>query len=253
MDKVRGPEGTSIGQGNGIAMPWTPLMRHMVLLKQHVKEDKIFTIGEGRFGTSRGTEVWWDPPIPLPPKETRHMCVVKSGPEITVNSEMMFAITIDGIPAIGLFDSGASHCYNLAKFTPNYTPLQHVSAQCAGENRLQIKGKSKVTVRMGTYSDKVKSYAVEQLIDGVDMIFGQDWFMENMVIINYAKMTCTIRGFGNVKHTIYPLSRGPAKINSPAKALAYMKVQASEGSSNVSCDVVSAKRAVKSLVKGADT
>ena len=37
--------------GNGIAMPWTPLMRHMVLLKQYVKEDKIFTIGEGRFGT----------------------------------------------------------------------------------------------------------------------------------------------------------------------------------------------------------
>jgi hypothetical protein len=84
------------------------------------------------------------------------------------------------------------------------------------------------------------------------MIFGQGWFHANKVIINYAKMTCTIRTFGNSRHTIYPLSRGTVIDHNPTKTLAYLQKKASEGSNDVSCDVVSAKRAVKSLVKGMD-
>jgi hypothetical protein len=100
--------------------------------------------------------------------------------------------------------------------------------------------------------EDVTSHAVDKLIDGVDMVFGQDWFLANKVIINYAKMTCTIRTFGNSKHTIYPLSRGTVIDHNPTKALAYLKMKASVEPENVSCDVISAKRAVKSLVKGMD-
>ena len=40
--------------GNGIAMPWTPLLKNMVLLRQYDKTDKVLTVNGTRFGTKRG-------------------------------------------------------------------------------------------------------------------------------------------------------------------------------------------------------
>jgi hypothetical protein len=74
----------------------------------------------------------------------------------------------------------------------------------------------------------------------------------NKVIINYAKMTWTIRAYGNSKHTIYPLSRGEVTDHNPTNTLTYLQLKAGEGSNDVSCDVISAKKGVKSLLKGMD-
>jgi hypothetical protein len=127
-----------------------------------------------------------------------------------------------------------------------------LSAECAGETQLQIQGTGEVTIRVGSYMAEITSHAVNKLINGVDMVFGSDWMRANKVIINYAKMTCTIRAYGNSKHTIYPLSRGEVTDHNPTNTLTYLQLKAGEGSNDVSCDVISAKKGVKSLLKGMD-
>ena len=118
---------------------------------------------------------------------------------------------------------------------------------------MPIRGKSLLSIRIGSYMDKIPTYAVDTLIKGVDVILGRDWLLANRVIINYAKMTCTIRSHGSSKHSIHPLSRGH---NDPKPAtkdiLACLKTQASDGSKEVSSDLISARKAMKALLKGAD-
>ena len=78
---------------NGRAMPWTQLLKGMVLLTQIPKGERIFTSGLHNFGLNRITEIWWDPPIPLPPKlpkEARSMFVVQSSAR-DIMSDMVVA------------------------------------------------------------------------------------------------------------------------------------------------------------------
>ena len=180
-------------KGIGHSTPWTPLLQGMVLLKQYTKEDMIYTSGTRRFGKTRMVEIWWDPPLPPPPKlphgytignQTNFMYAVHSG----AHHDMVFACTINDKPALALIDSGASASFVVTTVVDpkQIEPLPHpLSVLCAGNNQLQINGTARLSVRVGSYRDMIPTNVVSTLIEGIDLILGRDWLMANKVVINY--------------------------------------------------------------------
>ena len=104
-------------------MAWTPMLKGMVLLKQYTKDDKIFSPAKDpthRFGKDRKVEVWWDPPLPAPPKlpygcKIGDMTNFQYAMTTHVKQDMVFACTINNQSALALIDSGASDTFVTAK------------------------------------------------------------------------------------------------------------------------------------------
>ena len=246
----------------GRQMPWTTLLKGMVLVKQFTQSDKIFCPDRDqtkRFGKLRSTEIWWDPPIPPPPPvPVGYKIGIKSQYKYAMatgtKQDMVFACTLDGQPALALIDSGASDTFIVAsKSKGPITREQHHAGtyvECAGQNRLQISGRTKTTIRVGSYMDKIQAYVVEQLIEGIDIILGHTWLKANKVMIDYAKLNCTIRAHGNTRHTVTPLSKGQDDDQSKGQVDHFLT--AMEQAPPQTCEKISPSRAAKALRNGAD-
>ena len=233
----------------------------MVLLKQYTKDDRIFTPVNNttrRFGMNRMIEVWWDPPLPSPPKvpygyKIGEQTLYKYAMAPTVKHDMVFACTIHSRPALALIDTGASDTFVSAKAlngTKVITPNTRGSyVLCAGNQPLHLKGTIELPLRVGSYMQRVEMNVVDELMEGVDLILGTKWLRNNKVKINYAKMNCTIRTFGNARHTVTPLQKGHDY--DPEREHVALLARALHQNEQT-CEVISPKRAVKALKRGAD-
>ena len=197
--------------------PWTPYLKHMVLLRQYSAGAKLFSAptADGSRRPMPGcpfpVNIWWDPPLPPPPDIP--ICAVGRTDETP--ADMLFQTVVNDTTAIlTLVDTGATHGFAEVAMLTNagatIHPTQAKRVQVAGKGYIDILGEATIKVRINAFVDQVKVYAIHEVLQDVPLILGRAWIKSRRAVLDYDKMRCIIKHQGRTS-TIVPIvqSAGP--------------------------------------------
>ena len=125
-------------------------------------------------------DVWWDPPLPAPPRipygcKIGDMTKYKYAMAFGVKHDMVFACTINNQSALALIDSGASDTFVTARMVKDAQLEPNTGGRkinCAGNQTMNICGRTGISLRMGSYMQTIQGHVVKELIEGGDEIKG---------------------------------------------------------------------------------
>ena len=142
---------------------------------------------------------------------------------------MVFNVNVGGAWGTALMDSGATHSFVRSSFLntlgmkARYEP---VNIQLADGQTMVSAGTSYLRIHLSTHCIDARKYIVcPTLLDGVDLILGQDFLKARGVILNYWENTCYIRtkdhytALSNAREDFWGnRQRGPPKVISAMRA-----------------------------------
>jgi len=210
---------TTMGQNT----PWLSRLKGMELLKQYGSGDRILhnpSTGE-KVLRHKQMEVWYDPPSQvLTEVEDKVLTLISREGKGLFCSEtktpkskrrrthkMLFRGHCNGKAATVLMDSGA---------TANYATKQVCiragvtivpsgdSSTVAGELEIPIRGEARIPITIGAYKAEIQFLVVDKILEGTDIVLGEEWFDQEQVDISYYRYLLYLH---KSKRTLYPLGR----------------------------------------------
>eukprot|EP00884_Botryococcus_braunii_P004785 jgi/Botrbrau1/14307/Bobra.0207s0012.1 len=122
---------------------------------------------------------------------------------------MIFNFNVSGVWGTALMDSGETHYFVRASFLnslgirPN---TESVNIQLADGQTMKSAGTARLRLHLASHiTDRRKFIVCDTLLDGVDVILGQDFPRARGVILNYGNNMCYLRA----KHNYVSLSNTP--------------------------------------------
>jgi Reverse transcriptase (RNA-dependent DNA polymerase)/RNase H-like domain found in reverse transcriptase/Integrase zinc binding domain/Chromo (CHRromatin Organisation MOdifier) domain/gag-polyprotein putative aspartyl protease len=144
--------------------------------------------------------------------------------------QMVFNVGVGGLWGSALMDTGATHSFVRKSFLNTLgvqaTP-EKVNIQLADGQTMQTAGTARLRVQLSAHCHDHRNFIVtDTLLDGVDLILGQDFLKSRGVVLNYGDNVCYIKAH----HHYITLSnappyfwgnrqRGPPKVISAARAI----------------------------------
>lgn len=210
---------TTMGQST----PWLSRLKGMELLKQYGSGDRILynpSTGEKAL-RHKQMEVWYDPPSqePTEVEEKVLTLISREGKELFSSEtnppksrkrrthKMLFRGHCNGTASTVLMDSGA---------TANYATKQMCiragvtivpsgdSSTVAGELEIPIRGEARIPITIGAYKAEIQFLVVDKILEGTDIVLGEEWFDQEQVDISYYRYLLYLH---KSKKTLYPLGR----------------------------------------------
>lgn len=129
---------------------------------------------------------------------------VNAGLDTDSRLRMLFAGRAANVPANILFDSGASTCFVLKTFCGLtgivVEPMQGTTT-LGNNHRVPTAGKARVHLKLGAFQQPVDCFVLEDLIDGVDVVLGNDFMLAHDVDLSY-RTKCAIIHKGRRRITV---------------------------------------------------
>jgi hypothetical protein len=147
--------------------------------------------------------------------------------------KMVFNVVVHGTKGRALFDTGATHCFVRSSFLNSLGIKAHhstVNIQLADGQTMKAAGTAWLRVRLSSGCTEYRKFIVcDTLLDGVDLIMGQDFLSARGVILDYGTGTCFLRTHNH--YTALRTSpsqwgnqrRGPPLVIGAAKAVKAMR------------------------------
>jgi hypothetical protein len=111
--------------------------------------------------------------------------------------KMVFNVVVHGTKGRALFDTGATHCFVRSSFLNSLGFKAHhsnVNVQLADGQTMKAAGTAWLRVRLSSGCTEYRKLIVcDTLLDGVDLIMGQDFLSARGVILDYGTGTCFLR------------------------------------------------------------
>eukprot|EP00884_Botryococcus_braunii_P005234 jgi/Botrbrau1/14711/Bobra.0108s0061.1 len=122
---------------------------------------------------------------------------------------MIFNVNVGGVWGTALMDSGATHSFVRASFLNTLgirANTESVNIQLADGQTMKSAGTARLRLHLAAHiTDQRKFIVCDTLLDGVDVILGQDFLRARGVILNYGNNMCYLRA----KHNYVTLSNTP--------------------------------------------
>jgi len=243
---------------------WTPLLKGMELLKQYGSGDRILYNPETgkKVGQHRKLEVWYDPAVGMPSKEDSQILakVLTTRMPYSVLSigtkqrrrkathKMLFRGDIQGHSARFLVDTGATHNYITEsmwrKVRTKLKNPEELKSLVAGNTSISILGETTVKLHIGNYVTEVEVLVVKDILEGIDVVLGEEWIGTENADIYYSKKLIHLHKSNCV---IHPICHEQDSRKSPLVASYAIR---KELGTEVDSDIIQAKTAMKALRKG---
>jgi hypothetical protein len=122
---------------------------------------------------------------------------------------MCFNLSINGVHTKGMLDTGASQVFistALAKHL--HIPTQRTSLQVQiadGKFTSAQATTGNLAVTMAGITIQTKAFVLPALVEGVDTILGESWLRQNLVILDYKAMHCSLPRHNGTRTIIRPV------------------------------------------------
>jgi hypothetical protein len=111
--------------------------------------------------------------------------------------KMIFSVSVGGTLGSALFDTGATHCFVRTSFLNSLGIKAFqttVNIQLADGQTMRAAGTAWLRVQLAKGCTDYRKFIVcDTLLDGVDLILGQDFLKARGVILDYGTSTCFLR------------------------------------------------------------
>ena len=219
---------------------WSHLLKGMQLLAVYGRGTRLFTGPNPDDETQRHLlpgikheiAIYYDP-VRSSVTEPRMIAALNNNNSaLTIRTRhiMQVPITLAGIPAVALLDTGAeesdisldgvyiSHAFAV-RHNLQIKPLQNATGLTAADGQsIQVQGTARVTLKIGRMVNQVHA-AVLDMDDKIDVILGEAWLVKHKALIDYQTNACVFARRGK-RYIIKCIRRPKKQTTDPAQAKA---------------------------------
>ena len=165
---------------------WLPLTQNMRIVKEYPAGTQLFDSGQPALPYA--VHAYYDGPEENPEPLT----LAAIGP-----GAMRLQAKIAGAKGVAIPDSQASHCFLHKSFATEHQLAIDKTTQdpvhLANNATCTTEGTCTFQLQLGKHTETITAYVLPDLLPGVQLILGQTWLTKNRVMLDFAKMRCTVQ------------------------------------------------------------
>lgn len=167
---------------------WRKLLKGMTKVIEYPAGTALFDVPDSTAarrklpGCPWPIQVYWDPPSTPPTLGFRS----KRRSQL----KMTFRASFAGLQGVALADTGASNCFTSSalvnKLGLKVHTAGHSKVELASGKTQALLGTVNIPMRLGKSKQTVTAFVMDDFLEGVDLILGEDWMDNHNAVLDYA-------------------------------------------------------------------